>query len=108
MREVSVARGILRVYYTGRPAKHSFLIPGVDAWAYRSLDFRLEKSFEFGRSQALSIVGEVFNVFDYENYDPRSYNGFIPFGGAPNEAFGKPTELIEPGRRFQVGMSYSF
>jgi hypothetical protein len=25
-----------------------------------------------------------------------------------NEAFGKPTDLIEPGRRFQVGMTYSF
>jgi outer membrane receptor protein involved in Fe transport len=95
-------------YYTGRPAKHSFLIPGVDAWGYRSLDLRLEKSFTFGESQAFSLVGEVFNVFDYENYDPRSYNGNIPFGGQVNEAFGKPTELIEPGRRFQVGMTYSF
>ena len=93
-------------YYTGRPEKHSFIIP--DAFAYRSLDFRLEKRFGFGQSQAFSLVGEVFNVFDYENYDPRSYNGNIPFGGAPNEAFGKPTDLIEPGRRFQVGMTYSF
>jgi hypothetical protein len=51
----------------------------------------------------------VFNVFDYENYDPRSYNGNIPVAGSPpNEAFGKPTDLIEPGRRFQVGMTYSF
>lgn len=93
-------------YYTGRPEKHSFIIP--DAFAYRSLDLRLEKSFEFGETQAFSLIGEVFNVFDYENYDPRSYNGNIPFGGAPNEAFGKPTDLIEPGRRFQVGVTYSF
>lgn len=94
-------------YFTGRPEKHSFIIP--DAFAYRSLDLRLEKSFTFGESQALSVVGEVFNVFDYENYDPRSYNGNIPVTGQPaNEAFGKPTELIEPGRRFQVGMTYSF
>ncbi|MDY6949689.1 MAG: TonB-dependent receptor, partial [Pseudomonadota bacterium] len=93
-------------YYTGRPAKRSFIIP--DAFAYRSLDLRLEKSFEFGATQAFSLIGEVFNVFDYENYDPRSYNGNIPFGGAPNQAFGKPTDLIEPGRRFQVGMTYSF
>ncbi|HEY0684566.1 MAG TPA: TonB-dependent receptor [Steroidobacter sp.] len=93
-------------YYTARPEKHSFIFP--NAFGYRSLDFRLEKRFEFGASQAFSLVGEVFNVFDYENYDPRSYNGNIPFGGAPNEAFGKPTDLIEPGRRFQVGMTYSF
>lgn len=54
-------------------------------------------------------MGEVFNVFDYENYDPASYNGNIPPPGQPeNTAFGKPTDLIEPGRRFQIGMSYSF
>ena len=94
-------------YFTGRPQKHSFIIP--DAFAYRSLDLRLEKSFTFGASQAFSLVGEVFNVFDYENYDPRSYNGNIPPAGQPaNEAFGRPTDLIEPGRRFQVGMTYSF
>ena len=34
-------------YYTGRPEKHSFIIP--DAFAYRSLDLRLEKSFDFRR-----------------------------------------------------------
>jgi hypothetical protein len=51
----------------------------------------------------------VFNVFDYENYDGRTYNGNIPGPGQPpNPAFGQPTELIEPGRRFQVGMTYSF
>ena len=94
-------------YYTGRPEKHSFIIP--NAFAYRSLDLRLEKSFAFGESQAFSLVGEVFNVFDYENYDPRRYNGNIPAPGQPpNEAFGRPEDLIEPGRRFQVGMTYSF
>jgi outer membrane receptor protein involved in Fe transport len=94
-------------YYTGRPEKHSFIIP--DAFAYRSLDLRLEKSFTFGESQAFSLVGEVFNVFDYENYDPNSYNGNIPGPGQPaNAAFGTPSDLIEPGRRFQVGMTYSF
>ena len=94
-------------YYTGRPEKHSFIFP--DAFAYRSLDFRLEKSFSFGETQALSVVGEVFNVFDYENFDPQSYNGNIPGPGQPvNTGFGQPAELIEPGRRFQLGMTYSF
>ncbi len=94
-------------YYSGRPEKHSFIIP--DAFAYRSLDLRLQKSFEFGASQAFSLIGEVFNVFDYENYDPALYNGNIPGPGQPaNPLFGQPTDLIEPGRRFQVGMTYSF
>lgn len=94
-------------YYGGRPEQHSFIIPG--AFAYRSLDLRLEKSFQFGASQAFSLIGEVFNVFDYENYDPALYNGNIPGPGQPaNSLFGQPSELIEPGRRFQVGMTYSF
>ena len=48
----------------------------------------------------------MFNVFDYENYDPLTYNGNIPVPGQPaNAAFGQPTDLIEPGRRFQIGMT---
>ena len=94
-------------YYTARPQKHSFIIP--DAWAYRSVDLRLEKAFEFGRSQKLTLVAEAFNIFDSENYDPASYNGNIPAPGQPpNEAFGKPTQLLEPGRRLQFGATYSF
>ncbi|HEY4368607.1 MAG TPA: TonB-dependent receptor [Steroidobacteraceae bacterium] len=94
-------------YYTGRPKKHSFIIP--NAWAFRTVDLRLEKEFPFGRSQKLSLVAEAFNIFDYENYDPASYNGNIPAPGQPaNDAFGKPTQLLEPGRRLQFGATYSF
>jgi outer membrane receptor for ferrienterochelin and colicin len=94
-------------YYTGRPEKKSFIIP--DAWGYRSLDLRLEKSFAFAQSQKFSMIAEVFNVFDYENYDPNSYGGTISAPGeAPNANFGLPTDLIEPGRRFQFGVTYSF
>lgn len=94
-------------YYTGRPEKHSFIIP--DAWGYRSVDLRLEKAFLFGQSQKLTLVAEAFNVFDFENFDPASYNGNIPGPGQPpNEDFGQPSQLVEPGRRLQFGASYSF
>jgi len=93
-------------YFSGRPEKHSFIFP--DAWAYRTVDLRLEKTFTFGE-QRLSLVAEAFNVFDYENYDLQSYNGTIPAPGQPeNTAFGQPTQLIEPGRRLQFGVMYSF
>ncbi len=93
-------------YYEGRPEKKSFIIP--NAWAFRTVDLRLEKAFTFG-DQRLSLVAEAFNVFDFENYEPTSYNGNIPAPGQPaNEAFGRPTQLLEPGRRLQFGVSYKF
>jgi hypothetical protein len=96
----------IRRYFEGRPEKESFIIP--NAWAFRSVDLRLEKALAFGE-QRLSLVAEAFNVFDFENYDPGSYNGTIPGPGQPpNEAFGKPTRLTEPGRRLQFGFTYKF
>jgi outer membrane receptor protein involved in Fe transport len=93
-------------YFTGRPERHSFIIP--NAWAFRSVDLRLEKAVTFG-DQQLSVVAEAFNVFDFENYDPLSYNGNIPPPGQPvNEKFGQPADLIEPGRRLQFGVTYKF
>lgn len=91
-------------YYEGRQEQHSFIVS--DAWAYRTVDLRLEKSFTL-YDQELSLVAEAFNVFDYENYDPRFYNGAIPAQGV-NEAFGKPNRLIEPGRRLQFGATMRF
>jgi outer membrane receptor protein involved in Fe transport len=89
----------------GRPEKESFLIP--DAWAYRTVDLRLQKDFVFGGDQRVGLIAEVFNVFDYENFG--CYNGFIaPTSGAPNADFGKPGCLVEPGRRLQFGLSYRF
>lgn len=97
---------IRRGYYEGRPEKDSFVIP--DAWAYRTVDLRLEKTVPFG-NRSMSIVAEALNIFDYENYDPGSYNGTIPAPGEPpNAAFGLPTALIEPGRRLQIGATFSF
>jgi outer membrane receptor protein involved in Fe transport len=97
---------VIHRYFEGRPEKKSFIIP--NAWAFRSVDLRLEKAFAFA-DQRLSLVAEAFNVFDFENYEPGSYNGTI-FGPGqpPNELFGKPTQLIEPGRRLQFGMMYKF
>jgi outer membrane receptor protein involved in Fe transport len=88
----------------GRPEKSSFIIP--DAFAYRTVDLRLQKDFGAGPGN-LGVVAEAFNVFDYENYG--CYNGFIaPRTGPPNPDFGKPGCLIEPGRRLQMGLTYSF
>jgi hypothetical protein len=83
----------------GRPEKYDFIIP--DAWAYRSVDLRLEKSFAVASSR-LAVILEAINVFDFENY-----GGFDGTLSPTNQNFGNPSTLVEPGRRFQVGLRFS-
>lgn len=83
----------------GRPEKFDFIIP--DAWAYRSVDLRLEKGFQIAAS-SLSLIVEAINVFDFENY-----GGFDGTLSPTNENFGEPSTLVEPGRRYQVGLRLS-
>jgi outer membrane receptor protein involved in Fe transport len=83
----------------GRPEKYDFIIP--DAWAYRSVDLRLEKSFRIAAS-SLAVIAEAINVFDFENY-----GGFDGTLSPTNANFGEPSTLVEPGRRYQVGLRLS-
>ena len=88
----------------GRPEQFDFIIP--NAWAYRSVDVQLEKAFRFGGSQAFSLIFQGFNIFSFDNYS--GYQGFIPTLPATNPNFGRPTSLIDPGRRLQFGLRYAF
>ena len=91
----------------GRPAdefKGNFIIP--DAWAYRSVDLQIEKAFRFGQRRAISVIFQGFNVFSFDNF--TGYDGFIPRLPATNPNFGRPDNLIDPGRRLQVGLRYAF
>jgi len=86
----------------GRPERFSFIIP--DAFAYRSLDLRLTKTLSVPGGD-LQLIGEVFNVFDYDNFS--GYDGFIPETGT-NANFGNPNSVTGTPRTFQVGMRYTF
>lgn len=86
----------------GQPERYSFIIP--NAFAYRSLDLRLTKTIAVPGGD-LQLIGEVFNVFDYDNFN--GYDGFIPETGT-NLNFGNPNSVIGTPRTFQVGMRYSF
>ena len=88
----------------GRPDQYDFIIP--DAWAYRSVDLQVEKAFKFGDRRALSVIFQGFNVFSYDNFS--GYQGNIPTLPATNPNFGKPSSLVDPGRRLQFGLRYGF
>lgn len=88
----------------GRPDQFDFIIP--NAWAYRSVDMQVEKSIKFGGTRAVSVIFQGFNVFSFDNFS--GYQGNIPTLPATNPNFGKPSNLIDPGRRLQFGVRYGF
>ncbi len=88
----------------GRPEQFDFIIP--NAWAYRSVDVRAEKQFVINGTQRLGIAFEGVNVFSFDNFS--NYDGFLPTPPATNPMFGRPRDLLDPGRRLQVGIRYGF
>jgi hypothetical protein len=88
----------------GRPEQFAFIIP--DAWAYRALDLQLEKAFRFRNAQQVSVIFQGFNIFSFDNFS--GYQGFIPTLPATNANFGRPSSLIDTGRRLQFGVRYGF
>jgi outer membrane receptor protein involved in Fe transport len=88
----------------GRPEKYSFILQ--DAFAYRSVDLRLQKDIPIG-NKSVGLIAEAINAFNYKNFG--CYDGFIaPTSGAPNPNYGKPGCQLDTGRRLQAGLTFSF
>jgi hypothetical protein len=88
----------------GRPEQFGFIIP--DAWAYRSVDLRAEKQFVINGTQRLGVSFEGVNVFSFDNFS--EYDGFQPTSPNTNPMFGRPRNVLDPGRRLQFGLRYGF
>ncbi|KQY91739.1 carboxypeptidase regulatory-like domain-containing protein [Brevundimonas sp. Root1423] len=87
----------------GRPQQFNFIIP--NSFAYRNLDLRLTKDFEFGGSE-LSLYLDAINVFNFDNF--TGFDGGTGSATNPNPNFERPSRVLFPTRTFQVGMRYSF
>jgi hypothetical protein len=88
----------------GRPEQFAFIFP--DAWAYRSVDLQVEKTFRFLNTNQISLIFQGFNIFSYDNFS--GYQGFIPTLPGTNPNFGRPSSVLDPGRRLQFGLRYGF
>ena len=66
----------------------------------------MEKTFRFLNTNQISVIFQGFNIFSYDNFS--GYQGFIPTLPATNPNFGRPSSLIDPGRRLQFGLRYGF
>jgi hypothetical protein len=88
----------------GRPEKQDFIIP--DAWAYRSVDLRLEwQAPPIADQVRISLIGEGFNVFDFDNNS--CFVADIPRLPATNARFGQP-QCEYNTRRLQAGVRVGF
>ena len=84
----------------GRPEKHDFIIP--DAWAYRSVDLRLEwQAPPIADRASISLMAEGFNIFNSDN--GGCFESFKPRLPAVNARFGQPNCRVQhappPGAR---------
>jgi hypothetical protein len=88
----------------GKPKKQDFIIPG--AFAYRNVDLRLAKDFPSFGAGTVSVTGDLFNVFNYQNLGCFNSPGFA--GNTPPANFGQANCVITDARRFQLGVQYTF
>ena len=105
--------GQIRNWYRA-PGEH-FLWFG--NWTYRDVDLRLEKDFVTARGQRVGVIGEVFNVFNFANFNgiDQNYGSFAVDGSiTPNPNFGTPRSVVTDlgvggaPRRFQLGLNYHY
>ena len=71
---------------------------------YRNVDFRLQKDLGLGFTN-VSLIGEVFNAFNFTNYGCLNVGYYSP-GDKAN--LGKPNCVVSLGRRLQAGLKVSF
>ena len=90
--------------YGGRPEQYNFIIPNM--WAYRNLDLRLTKNFEFGNGSELQVYLDAINVMNFKNY--TGFDGGTGSASSPNPNFGQPSAVLFPTRTFQIGMRYAW
>lgn len=100
--------------YAGKPDPHARIIPRVTLpgsysldHGYQSLDLRLSRTFAFREMWRLSLIGEVFNLYNAANLSGYSSDLTSPAFGQPTTRF---TQLFGSGgpRAFQLVVRFSF
>jgi hypothetical protein len=95
--------GFIYRYNAVYPKKYSFIIP--NAWAYRSVDLRLEwNAPKIADRVQIGVFGEALNVFNYDNYTYDPWYSYVQLpNGEVNANANKPSGAFNT-RRFQVGV----
>ncbi len=86
-----------------RQPQQGFL--GIDEFAYRSVDLRVQWNAPIVSRVKIALIGEAFNIFNYDNYS--SYDTWGGGQNAPNANFLTPNAEFNT-RRFQFGTRITF
>lgn len=94
-----------RAYYAGKHyGRNTFRQP----W-YRNVDLRLSKIFRFAHSMEVEVLGEAFNVFNFDNLR-TTRTQMINSSGNLNANFGSTAANASPivgdPRQYQVGVKF--
>jgi len=89
-----------QVPYVYQPPTKPFLGIG-HVFSTQNMDLRLEKAFPFAGAQSVSVVADLFNVFNSANYGCYTSNIDNP----PNPNYNTPG-CAGLGRRLQLGVRY--
>ncbi len=73
-------------------------------FGYQNMDVRLEKGFRLAQRSSASLLIDVFNVFNSDNFG--CYDTEIRPPSNPNTNYGRPN-CAGLGRRLQVGLRYA-
>jgi len=92
-------------YFAGGfvPPQSNFLFLG--GWAYRRVDVRFRKDFPKISGTSLSVIADVFNVFNFQNFGDYDIS-VIPL--QRTFTVGKPRQVVSDPRRLQIGVEYTF
>jgi hypothetical protein len=88
-----------------QPAGHWFGPFG--KWAYRNVDFRLQKDFEL-RSQKVGLVFDAYNVFNFVNFNYDGFQYNLRYDGTQSPPRERIPFSTYDSRRIQAGLKYSF
>jgi outer membrane receptor protein involved in Fe transport len=72
----------------------------------KQVDLAVQKDFDTGAGFVMWVRGDIFNVFNWDNY-----NGFDDWRGGPGNAnpnFGNPTSQALPTRTFKLSFGFNF
>jgi hypothetical protein len=92
-------------YFAGgfSPPTRKFLLIG--GWAYRRVDVRFRKDFPKISGTSLSVVADVFNVFNFQNFGDYNIT-VVP--AQHTFTVGAPRQVVSDPRRLQIGLEYTF
>ncbi len=81
-------------------------------WAYRNVDFRLQRDFRFG-AQSIGLTVDVLNVFNFNNFNYENFEYNLRWDTGQGEGPIQPrhrrgSDATLDSRRTQVGLRYTF